>query len=296
MLKKYLPKDNTDSFQLSSRGATVYYFGSVLFLIGIVLIIFGSALILFFQIHYGSEPEKILYSIVSVATGIILVLIGINLMIKQMKKGYIIIAGSAVFSSFAICLLYTNYFHNFYYPLISYIFVLYVIGFLALLGNAFASVIVWIIGNRSDYKIKKEEKSRLYTDEEIQRDIDEATRKSMEIAVDNLQIELEDSTSDIVFGKSAPRIPRNVIRIKDNISEVLSLKQTLFPYETEKWGSVGIDKVSKQLAKTLTQEKNKKSIFSKIKEWFLKNNKKWIIYVKKVNKIKKIVKKFSKKS
>ena len=86
MLNKNFSKDNGDYVQLSSRGATIYYFGSALFLVGILLIILGSVLILLFRIHYGSEPEQILYSVVSLATGIILVLIGINLMIKQMLR------------------------------------------------------------------------------------------------------------------------------------------------------------------------------------------------------------------
>ena len=270
MHSDYLPEDNEDSTKLSTRGESVYYLGSALFVVGIVLIILGSSFIIFFQIHYSSEPEKILNTIISIATGMILVLIGINLMIKQMKKGYAIIVASAVISSLAIFLVYKNYFYNFYYPLVSYIFVLYIIGFLALLGNAFASVIVWIIGNRPDYQIKGEEKPRLYTDEEIQRDIDEATKKSIEVAVDELRIELEETPSDILIGKSAPKTPGNIIRVKDNINEVLSLKQTLNPGATEKWGSVGIEKVSMQLAKTITQEKKKKGKFAKIKERLLK--------------------------
>jgi predicted membrane protein len=274
MHKNNLPKDNKISTQLSSKGALVYYLGSALFAVGIGLIILGSVLIVFFQIHYGSEPEKILYTILSVATGIILVLIGINLMIKQMKKGYIIVFTSAVFSSIAILLMYINYFNNFYYPLISYIFILYVIGFLVLLGNAFASVIIWIIGNKPDYQIKKEEKSRLYTDEEIQRDIDEATKKSIEYAVNELKIEIEKTTDNIVLGKSFSSKPGNIIRVRDNIGEVLNLKKTLTPSETDKWGSIGIDKVSKQLAKTITHEKKKKNIFMRIKEWFFKKIKK----------------------
>lgn len=274
MHKNNLPEDNKTFTQLSSKGALVYYLGSALFAVGIGLIILGSVLIVFFQIHYGSEPEKILYTILSVATGIILVLIGINLMIKQMKKGYIIVFTSAVFSSIAILLMYINYFHNFYYPLISYIFILYVIGFLVLLGNAFASVIIWIIGNKPDYQIKKEEKSRLYTDEEIQRDIDEATKKSIEYAVNELQIEIDKTPDNIVLGKSFSSKPGNIIRIKDNIGEVLNLKKTLTPSETDKWGSIGIDKVSKQLAKTITHEKKKKNIFMRFKEWFFKKIKK----------------------
>ena len=273
-----LSNEVSDSTKLSRRGASIYYLGSAVFAAGIVLIVLGSALVMFFQIHYESEPVEILYTILSIATGIILILVGINLMIRQTKKGYAIVVASIVFSSLAIYLFYANYLHNFYYPLVSYIFGLYVIGFLALLGNAFASVIVWIIGNRPDYRpdyhMEGKEKPRLYTDEEIQRDIEEATQKSLEAAVDQLQFELEDLPKDILVGKSVPKTPGTIIRIKDDIDEVLSLSQTLKPGATEKWGSIGIEKVSMQLAKTLTQEKKKKGIFWRRKEKSSKKEKK----------------------
>ena len=254
-----LPDEVSDSTNLSAQRASIYYLGSAVFAAGIVLIVLGSALVMYFQIRYTSDPVEILYTILSIATGITLILVGINLMIRQTKKGYAIVVASIFFSSLAIYLFYTNYLHNFYYPLVSYIFGLYVLGFLFLLGNAFASVIVWIIGNRPDYQIIRKEKPRLYSDEEIQRDIEEATEKSLEFAVAELQFELEKFPDDMVVGKYAPKTPGNVIRIKDNIDEVLSLRQTLTGDTTEKWGSLGVDKASRQLAKTISQDKIKKS-------------------------------------
>jgi len=230
------------------------------------LIVLATALVMLYEIHYTSEPVEILYTIPNLATGIILLLIGINLMIKQTKRGYLIIIISIIFSSLAIFLFYTNYLNNFYYPLISYIFGLYVFGFLILLGNAFASVIVWIIGNKPEYQISGKVKSHLYTDEEIQRDIEEATQKSLETSVEQLQFELEDLPKDIIIGKSVPESPGTVIRVKDDIDEVLNLSQTLNPSSTEKFGSLGIEKASMELAKTISLEKKKKSIFKRLKE------------------------------
>ena len=266
MQSESLPNKVSDSTKLSSRGASIYYLGSAVFVAGIVLIVLGSALVMFFQIHYESDPVEILYTIPSIASGIILILVGINLMIRQRKKGYAIVVASIVFSSLAIYLFYTNYLHNFYYPLVSYILGLYVLGFLALLGNAFASAIVWIIGNRPEYQIIGKEKPHLYTDEEIQRDIEEATQKSLETAIDQLQFELEDFPKDIIIGKTVPKSPGIVIRIKDDIDEVLNLSQTLKPGATEKFGSIGIEKASLQLAKTISQETKKKGIFGRRKE------------------------------
>ena len=262
-----LPDEVSDSTKLSSRGASIYYLGSAVFAAGIVLIVLGSALVMYYQIHYESEPVEVLYTILSIASGIILILVGINLMIRQTRKGYAIIIASIVFSSLAIYLFFTNYLYNFYYPLVSYIFGLYVIGFVVLLGNAFASVIVWIIGNKPEYQIlSSKEKSHIYTDEEIQRDIEEATQKSLEAAVEQLQFDLEDLPKDIIVGKTVPKTPGTIIRIKDDIDEVLNLSQTLKPGATEKFGSIGIDKASGQLAKTMSKEKKKRGLFGRYKE------------------------------
>ncbi|KYK20381.1 hypothetical protein AYK24_03835 [Thermoplasmatales archaeon SG8-52-4] len=276
MQDDYTLKDDDSSAKLSSRGTSIYYLGSIVFLIGIILVVLGSALVVYFQIHYGSEPWKIFYTILSIAAGLILILTGINLMIRQMKKGYAIIVVSGILATIAMYLFYMNYFDNFYYPLVGYIFGFYIVAFLLLLGNAFASVIVWIIGNKPEYVIKKEDKepSRLYTDEEIQRDIEEATNKVVESAINELQFEIEQRPSDILMSKSVSKIPGNIIRVKDDIDEVISLKQTLAPGSTEKWGSIGIDKASMQLAKALEVEHKKESRFSGFKFRLFKKNKK----------------------
>jgi len=259
--------DVNNASKLFGRGASIYYLGSMVFIAGIALIILGTALIIFFQLNYGSGIEEKLYTILSVASGISLLLIGINLMMRQTKKGYFIVVTSVIIISIAIFLFIRNFSQNWYYPLVGYVFGLYVIGFLLLLGNTFAGVILWIIGSKSDITIKeKEEKTRLYTDEEIRRDIEEATQKSIETAIAELQFEIEDTPSDILIGKSVSKTPGKITRIKDDIDEVLSLKQTISPGEIEKWGSVGIEKVSMQLANTLAQEKKKSSIFGRFKE------------------------------
>jgi len=261
--------DNSNNKKLFSRGASIYYLGSMVFIAGIALIILGSALIMFFQLSYSSELQEILYTIIPVATGIVLILLGINLMMKQTKKGYFIVIISILAVSLAIFLFIRNYPHNWYYPLVGYVFGLYVAGFLLLLGNTFAGSILWIIGNRPDYIEKEEEQARLYTDEEIQRDIEEATKKSVEAAVAELHFDMDDAPDDLLIGKFVSKTPKNITRVKDKITEVSNLKQTLTPGTTEKWGSIGIDKASLQLAKTMNPQKTKKkSIFARIKEKF----------------------------
>ena len=290
MQKDSLNTKDRDAAKLSSQGASIYYLGSAVFIIGIVLIVIGSAFVIINQIGYESEKIKVLYTILSIAVGVIMILVGINLMMRQTKKGYAIIGASIVFSALASFLFFTNYLHNFYYPLVSYIFGLYILAFLLLLGNAFASVMVWIISNRPEYQIKiKEKKQHLYTDEEIQRDIEEATQKSLESAVEQLQFELEDLPKDIIVGKTVPESPGTVIRIKDDINEVASLSHTLGPIATEKFGSVGIDKASKQLAETMDQDTKKKGRFSKHKmKTTEKKEEKQFEHAKKINEMKKM--------
>ena len=84
------------------RGLSIYYIGSMFFIVGISLVALGSAFVMIFQIHYGSESDKILYTALFLGTGITLVLMGINLMIKQTKRGYCVVGMSAFISSFAI--------------------------------------------------------------------------------------------------------------------------------------------------------------------------------------------------
>jgi hypothetical protein len=254
---------------LLRRGLSIYYVGSMFFVAGIALVALGSAFVMIFQIHYGSEADKILYTVLFLGAGISLILIGINLMIKQRKKGYYVVGVSALISSFALLLLATTYLHNWYYPLISYVLALYVIGFLALLGNAFASVTLWIIEKSPGSMVREEKLTKTYTDEEIQRDIEEATRKSIEATASGLQFEVDD-IGDIKLGKSSPKTCGLITRVKDDIDEIMSLRHTMTPGETDKWGSIGVDKASTQLAETMTQKKVEKGLFAGFKERILK--------------------------
>jgi hypothetical protein len=287
MRKDSLETEDGDAEKLSSQGASIYHLGSIVFIIGLGLIILGSAFVIVYQIGYQSEKIKILYTILSIAIGIIMILVGINLMMKQTKRGHAIILTSVIFSIIATYLFYTNYLHNFYYPLVSIIFGIYILAFLGLLGNAFASVIVWIIGNKPVYQTITKEKQHLYTDEEILRDIEEATQKSIESAVNELQFDLEDLPKDIIVGKTVPESPGTVIRVKDDIGEVINLSHTLGPIAKDKFGSVGIDKASNLLAETMSQEKKKKgSLFRHKINLSEKKEAKQFEKAKKINEIK----------
>jgi hypothetical protein len=260
-----LMEEKESSTGLLRRGLSIYYVGSMFFVAGIALVALGAAFVMIFQIHYGSEADKILYTTLFLGAGIKFILIGINLMIKQMKKGYYVVGISAIISSFALILFSTNYLHNWYYPLVGYVLGFYVIGFLMLLGNAFANVTLWIIEKNPEYVAGEKKLAKTYTDEEIQRDIEEATRKSIEITATGLQFDVDD-VGDIKLGKSSPKTCGLITRVKDDIGEIMSLRQTINPGSTDKWGSIGIDKASTQLAETMMQKKEEKGLFAGFKE------------------------------
>jgi len=260
-------EDLTDS-HLFRRGVPVYYIGSMLFAVGISLIGLGTALIMIFQLHYSSDPQEILYTVLSLGTGITLIMLGINLMIRESLRGYIIVGISAILSTIAIVIFYTNYLSNWFYPLIGYVFGVYVISFLILMGNAFANVILWIMEKTPATSGKVQEQSRIYTDEEIQRDIDEATKRAVELAAANLQFEIDSIPENSRFDKLVMGVRGHITRVKDDITEAVALTQTIHPGSTEKWGSIGIDKASEALAKTVTQKKEETGFFTRLKRLF----------------------------
>jgi hypothetical protein len=136
------------------------------------------------------------------------------------------------------------------------------------MGNAFANVILWIIDRRPEISSKGEEQSKIYTDEEIQRDIEEATRKSIELAASNLQFEIDSLPESKRFDKLVMGVRGQITRVKDDITEAIALNQTMHPGSTEKWGSIGIDQASLQLAKTVMEKKEEQGIFARFKGYF----------------------------
>ena len=264
---------------LLRRGVLVYYVGSVFFIAGIALSVLGVAFITIFRLHRGSPPEEILLTITFIGVGITVILTGMNLMIRQTRYGYYIVGGSAFMALLAVPIFAYNYPHDWYYPLISYLISLFVIGFLVLLGNAFANVTLWMIEGKSESVVSGEEKMKIYTDEEIERDIEEATRKSMEAAASELEFTVAD-LGELTLGKAFRETRGNITRIKDDVGETKNLRMTIHPSETDKWGSIGIDKVSMQLSETMEERPVEKDRFTEIVEGIRKKLKNLVNFVK----------------
>jgi len=268
MHKEWENEDISESKGILYRGELIYYLGALIFGSGIALLFIGIAFVMIFTVHSRSDPEEIMLTTILVASGVALILIGINTMMRQTKYGKYIMIVSSLLSLIAILSFVVSYYKNYwYYPLISYVLACYVIGFSMLLGNAFANITVWTIRGKSEVATSGRDTGKIYTDEEIERDIEEATRKSMELVASELQFEIGDSDlKNIKVGEAFYESRGMVTRVKDDIDESLILEHAISPGETEKWGSIGLDEASMQLSKALEEPTTEKKRFVDFKE------------------------------
>jgi len=248
------------------RDTFVYYVGSVIFAAGVALLSIGAAIVMVGRVHYGSDPGKILLSASFMSAGVILILIGINMIMRQTQYGYYIVGLSAFMSFIALFVFIYTYPQKWYYPLISYVVALYVSGFLVLLGNAFANVVLWMIQGKPESMIREKSEMKIYTDEDVERDIEEATRKSIEIASGDLEFKIGDDAGKIKMGKAFHKTRGDTTRVKDDINEAKSLMKAINPGEKVKAGSAEIDTISIQLSQAMRQRTEEKGRFELIKE------------------------------
>lgn len=271
--------NNTSSLGILQRGAFIYYTGSVVFAAGIALLAVGAAFVMIFMIHYGSEPEKILLSVIFTGVGATLILTGINMMMRQTQYGYYIVGVSAFISLFGLFVFTFNYPHNWYYPLISYVLALYVIGFLMLFGNAFANVILWMIEGKPEAMVRGEEGIKVYTDEEIKRDIEEATRESIKVSTSELKFK-EPSTGEVRLGKAFRETRGATTKVKDDIEEAKSLIKTIKPGERLKSGSAEVEGISRNLRDILRKGMVEKRRVEEIKDKIIDEVKKFYSFIR----------------
>jgi hypothetical protein len=255
---------------LSRRGESIYYIGTVLFVAGLILLTVGFGSILFYQIHYESDPAVVLTTTLIMGLGLIFISVGINFMINQGRKSKYIFSVGTLCSMAAAVLFLLYYKTNWYYPTISYVLALYLSGFILLMGNAFGNVTVWLIHNASPSEGKKAAATkREYTDEEINRDIEEAVRKSIEKAGDELQFDFVDIGT--LKAEGSPRMSESIVKVKDAMTETKRLRQAVNPSFKEDWGTMGIEKASAQLAGIVKENSEEKTgFFDSFKRYFSK--------------------------
>jgi len=257
-----------ESKGILKRSGSIYYLGTLFFIAGIILIILGTLSIMFFQVHYGSENEIVLPIVIYIGLGLMLIALGINIMIYQSRKGYFLSFLGLLLSICSIVIFLLNYQNNWYYPTINYILIFYISGLILLMGNAFGNATIRLINSGTEYKEKKSEKTVYeYSNEEIERDIDEAVKKSLVKAADNIEFNFV-NTKKLKVGNSA-FASESVVKVHDPITESHTLNQTINPGDREEWGGMGLDKVSMKLAEALDEpHMYKKSWFKGIKNFF----------------------------
>ena len=256
-IDKVYPDENKN---LTRKGESIYYIGTLLFIAGSILLAFGAGSIIFYQINYNSETQVVLYTVLLIGIGLLLLSLGINLMVRQNKKSYYAIAFGTILTIISILLFYFNYETNWFYPIISYVLLLYLSGLILLLGNAFGNVTLWLIFNQPQAATTKEKVDmREYTDEEIAKDIDDAIKKSLQRAADEIQFNLAD-TKKLKVGSAAAN-SEFIVKVRDDMTEAHSLGQAINPGYREEWGVMGVDKASNQLAEALQHKPVKRKGF-----------------------------------
>jgi len=260
--------EKTNLSEILNRDTLIYYVGSVVFAAGIALMTIGAATVMIYRIHYTFEPEKIFLAAIFMGVGIVMILTGINMIMKQTKYGYHIVTLSTCMSFVGLLIFSSTYPEKWFYPLINYVVALYVGGFLILLGNAFANVVLWMIHSKEETVAvaDKKWKTREYTDEEIERDIEDATRKSIEAASAELKFRLGEGAGNIRVGKAFHTKRGDITRVKDEINEAKSLLRTINPQEKEKSGSAEIDSISMQLSAAMKNPSVEKGRLGVLKE------------------------------
>ena len=245
------------------RGESIFYVGTLFFIAGIILLILGSISVIFFQVNYKTESEIILTIVSLIGIGLLLVALGINCMIHQWKHGSKVSIFGLLFILGSLVLFLLNFQDNWYYPTISYILIFYIIGLILLMGNAFGNVTLLLISSPKEQSFGSIKETKYeYTDEEIQKDIDEAVKNSLLKAADDLQFDLID-TKKLKVG-NADFGSETVVKVKDDMRESHNLNMTIHPEERENWGAPGIDKISSQLANALVESPiQKKSFFNR---------------------------------
>ena len=256
------------------RKKLTYYAGSSLFGIGIAILAVGVIWIIIFKINYFSPREDILFATLFLGVALVTILVGINLMMRQTKYGYSIVTLSALMSIAALSIFTWKYPKgDWVYPLVSYVLIFYIMGFLLLMGNAFANVILSIISSNvisvtADDEEEINVKRREYTEEEIEKDIDEALQRNLEIAAAELRFKDEDF-EEIKLGKAFRETPGTITRVKDNIDEVHWLKKAINQGDKEEDGSREVDDISVQLDKIMDQQLSEKGRVGKHKRFRL---------------------------
>lgn len=115
------------------------YSGLTFFIIGIILCLIGLIQSYLLGINLGSPRDEISKVVIKVGIGLTLIFVGMNLTLKPARRYMYLVAFGMALSLAAVTIFHTHYVKNWYYPLVSFVWLIYVFGILLLIGVIFAN-------------------------------------------------------------------------------------------------------------------------------------------------------------
>jgi len=220
------------------------------------------------SVHLTRSDPGVIVTYSSMGLGLSLILTGINLMIKEPKEYHYYVIGGGLVLNFvgvgAFLMLYPGGWH---YPNVTYVAGTYVAGTCLLAGNAFANSVLNQIEERARQLFeKKAEDTQKYSEDEIEKEVQRTLERSLSESdgFSSFNLGVKKEKYDFILGKALTDSEEKRIVVKDDISEVESLK--LARSGKLKLSDDGLDSASLLLAQAIstdsaTQSKEKKGIF-----------------------------------
>ncbi|WP_156164027.1 hypothetical protein [Methanosarcina sp. 1.H.T.1A.1] len=241
-----------------------HYSASMTLLSGFLLALAGIVYALSVHLTRKSDPGEIAITYGFIGFGLPLILTGINLMIKYPKEYHRYVVGTGLALSWigagAFLTLYPRGYPAWGYPNVTYVAIAYASGICLLAGNAFANTVLNQIEERARQLFETEaEKTKGYGEDEIEKEVQKTLERSLseKDGFSTFNLGLKDSEYDFILGKALTDSEEKRVVIKDDISEVESLK--LASTGKLEVFDDGLDSASLLLARAISPDsKNKK--------------------------------------
>ncbi|HIP57991.1 MAG TPA: hypothetical protein EYH00_01630 [Archaeoglobus profundus] len=130
-----------------------HYKASFIFAVGLGLIVLGLCMIVIFQLHYGSDPNKVKITFLTIGISIPIVIHGINMMLGYGQHLRILTISGFLLCVIALISFLMLYPENWFYPNVTYTITIYALGLIILLSSSFAEAINKFIESRKSRDI-----------------------------------------------------------------------------------------------------------------------------------------------
>jgi len=269
-----------------------FYFGSMVFISGIILCLVGLFFLVAYKINltfHISNNVRVAIAMGSLGIGLPLVLSGVAINFSPKRNyTYLTLLFGIVLSWISTIFGVNAYLANkWYHPLIGKVAIGYGFGILLLAGTSFAALVMYVIASKTTaYKteelIKKTkffEERKVYTDEEINRDIEEALSTSKYTwggpsKIPDLIIKSTDESdltlSKAMFGRAGKITRVSADSINNGVKSLSDLRSGRGKIESSKSDVQDLNKVAEMLRKAREKQEKEKEIIKEkklIKEW-----------------------------